>query len=347
VTGLAAALVFLAAFVAVLLLRRDRLAGEAGADPPIVDMPNRNAEGVSGVIDGKFYVTTATVGVSDTWLKSLHVYDPKAGSWKQLANSATPHNGAAGGVIGGKLYVAGGLGLVDGQMRPCGTLEVYDPKQDVWTTRKPMPTAREGCAAAVLNGKLYVLGGHAGTNILSTVESYDPVTDEWADEPPMPTPRGTPGAAVVNGTIYVVGGSTDGYEYAVSVDRWKPGGPWATEVTSVPMPVPAAGIFAAAAGDAIYVAGGSTPRGAVDFLRAYLPDRHWWTTNEAMPEARYQGSGAQVFGGKLYLFGGWSDLPASGNLPARDVFVYDLLKNRWRRSVPAASELRNTQAPGH
>jgi N-acetylneuraminic acid mutarotase len=53
------------------------------------------------------------------------------------------------------------------------TVEAYDPATDTWTTKAPMPTARQGLAAAVVNGSLYAIGGYNGS-YLSTVESYTP-----------------------------------------------------------------------------------------------------------------------------------------------------------------------------
>src|SRR5207244_13605594 len=70
---------------------------------------------------------------------------------------SVPRNHTAGGVIEGKFYVVGGRasdfsGSTD-------ALEVYDPQTDLWSTRPPMPTARSGLAAAVVDNELWVFGG--------------------------------------------------------------------------------------------------------------------------------------------------------------------------------------------
>ena len=47
-----------------------------------------------------------------------------------------------------------------------------------------MPTAREHIAIAVLNEKLYVIGGRwSGKGNLAVVERYDPESDSWARLP--------------------------------------------------------------------------------------------------------------------------------------------------------------------
>jgi len=50
-----------------------------------------------------------------------------------------------------------------------------------------------------------------------------------------------------------------------------------------------------------------------------------------MPEARYNGSGAVVLGGELYVFGGWRSKFGGGDgLPHAEVFVYNAARNSWR-----------------
>lgn len=100
----------------------------------------------------------------------------------------------------------------------------------VWTTKTPMVNPRDNAANAVLNGKIYVLGGApAGISILDSMEMYEPTTDTWTTKAPMPawspfaiTPpwaaygtlpslpayRYSPAAAPVNGLIYLVGGTS-------------------------------------------------------------------------------------------------------------------------------------------
>ena len=74
-----------------------------------------------------------------------------------------------------------------------------------------MPTARQSPAAAVINGKLYVVGGRnsAGAYV-STVEVYDPATNAWSSKTSMPTPRTGLGVIAVNGLLYAVGGTNSG-----------------------------------------------------------------------------------------------------------------------------------------
>ena len=72
-----------------------------------------------------------------------------------------------------------------------------------------MPTARHPAAFAVVDGKLYVVGGRIGEefNNVDLAEVYDPVLDSWTTNlEPRPSKRSGIGAVSLNGAIYVLGG---------------------------------------------------------------------------------------------------------------------------------------------
>ena len=53
-----------------------------------------------------------------------------------------------------------------------------------------MTTARSTVGVAVLNGRLYAVGGRDGSACLSSVECYDPHTNKWTVTCPMIKRRG-------------------------------------------------------------------------------------------------------------------------------------------------------------
>jgi Kelch motif len=61
-------------------------------------------------------------------------------------------------------------------------------------------------AAAVLDNKIYALGGSNNISTLNDVESYDPLANFWTAGPPMPTARQNFAATVLDGALYAVGG---------------------------------------------------------------------------------------------------------------------------------------------
>jgi N-acetylneuraminic acid mutarotase len=155
------------------------------------------------VLGGKIYVAGGLAGL-DNFLSSVEVYDPALDSWSFAAELPEARAYAAGAEAGA-FHVLGGIsssGLT-------GAHEVLDPGGGGWTPAAGMPTARERLAAAVLEGKLYAVGGYstdALPYLLGVVEIYDPLTGAWTEGPPLNTPRSSPALAVVDGRLYVFGG---------------------------------------------------------------------------------------------------------------------------------------------
>jgi N-acetylneuraminic acid mutarotase len=74
-----------------------------------------------------------------------------------------------------------------------------------------MPTERSGIAAAVLDGRIVVVGGEAPSGTFHEVEGYEPKSNGWSSYARMPTARHGLGAATVAGKLYVIsGGPTPG-----------------------------------------------------------------------------------------------------------------------------------------
>ena len=117
-------------------------------------------------------------------------------------------------VLDGKIYAVGGYNRDDGTL---SSVERYDPETNAWEAVAPMATAREYHVMAVLDGKLYAVGG-----TFSSVERYDPRTNAWEEVAPMATARVNPAAAALDGKLYAVGGySGDGSDLS-SVERYDP-----------------------------------------------------------------------------------------------------------------------------
>jgi len=186
------------------------------------DLPQPRAEGVAAAVLGKIYLIGGRVptvaGAShfndhrDT--AAVEVLDPAHGRWRRLPDAPTARNSAASAVIDGRIYVVGGRSAqkqADGTLSQINvsTLEVFDPVRNAWTTRKPMPQARGGLAAAAHRGRLYVFGGEQWVpdqKVFADSWVYDPAKDDWEALPPMPTARHGLGAATLNNRIHVFGG---------------------------------------------------------------------------------------------------------------------------------------------
>ena len=69
------------------------------------------------------------------------------------------------------------------------TVEAYDPKTNSWRQLAKLRQPRRGCAVAVVRDSLYVIGGHDGSQSLSTVEVLDHPNATWRPGPPLTMPR--------------------------------------------------------------------------------------------------------------------------------------------------------------
>jgi Kelch motif len=207
-----------------------------------------------------------------------------------------------GGMVDGLIYVIGGYyaGWDYEVEYGVAAVEAYDPATRTWSTRAPMPTARYGVQAGVVNGILYAVGGFAFANgvasAVATVEAYDPASNTWTTRAPLPQPRSQVGIAVVDGIMYAVGGwgasgaSTEVEAYDPATNAW-------TARASLPTPQPNAGT--AAVGGLIYVAGGNGP-----LLSAYDPATDRWSVLPPTPFPFTTGNCAASHAGRLYVLSG-------------------------------------------
>jgi N-acetylneuraminic acid mutarotase len=224
-------------------------------------------------VGGKLYVIGGFRGNTFTPIGAVRIYDRAAGTWRDGAPMPTPRGALAVAVVEGKIHAIGGNAADGSQLPPnehgaaqednsVATHEVYDPAADSWTRLAPMPTSRNHLGAAVIAGRIHVVGGRTSTTMeLTTHEVYDPASGVWTAGPPVPTGRS--GIAVVahRGQVYVFGGETVGTLLSKTFDeaeRFDPAtGLWQR---LAPMPTARHGLGAASLGAAIYViSGGPQP----------------------------------------------------------------------------------------
>ena len=100
-------------------------------------------------------------------------------------------------------------------------VEFYDPVEDRWHGIRPLYEHRSLHTSAVLNGKLYVIGGRNGMNDTRTdsVLRYDPEEDAWDEGAGMNLAREGHASVVLHGMIYVMGGVGRDGLITASVER--------------------------------------------------------------------------------------------------------------------------------
>ncbi|CAK8689885.1 unnamed protein product [Clavelina lepadiformis] len=147
-------------------------------------------------------------------LSSCESYNPEERKWSSIRNMNIKRSSHSLVSARGLLYALGGrddntcstlMGWgVDS--KTTNTAECYDPRNGKWEYIPPMNTGRFGLTAVVLNNEIYAIGGHDGSNYVSSVEKYNLDTKTWIDVPSMSEKRYGGSACVVDGLIWVFGG---------------------------------------------------------------------------------------------------------------------------------------------
>jgi len=241
--------------------------------------------------------------------------------------------------FGGRfLYVMGGrkVGSV------VSTAEVYEILTNTWTSGTPMPKPVVLAAAAMLGGKIYVLGGAIsdrvdGDNdgVVADVHVFDPQTGAWTEAPPMRTARRSHAAAVVGGQLYVIGGDDDALRDLRCAEAFDPQtGAW-TEVA--PMHELRYATAAAVLDGKIYVTGGfNDGHGALNTVEVYDPQTNTWAMALPMKTAR-NSHGVAVLGGKIYVAGGNDNR----RQPESSVEAFDPRTNSWQEVASMSTPRMN------
>jgi hypothetical protein len=191
----------------------------------------------------------------------------------------------------------------DPYQRATAALYRYDHQNDSYATLASPREATFRHALAILNGKIYRIGGDTGQGETAGVEAYDIATASWGAVAPQPVARTESAAVASNGYIYTVGGDMAGektYRYDPIADAWD-------DAAITDLPAAPIGPVAADLNGRLVVAGG---------LEGPSPGRTWvldlaaptgpWVETTTMPLLRFDAGGAAL-GGSLFSIGGASN----------------------------------------
>lgn len=222
--------------------------------------------------------------------------------------------------------------------------ESNESKAGTWTTASSFGfTPRYGLTSAVINGKIYVIGGRetdsTGDNILSTLEIFDPAANSWS----TPATTGTftsrfwMTSSVVDGKIYVMGGTHDPVLHTLPVNTMEVFDPstnsWSMPATSGKFTA-REGLASAVVGGKIYVIGGNvTGLNGFNTLEVFDPAANTWTTpvtsGTFTPRVFLS---ACVSNNKIYVIGG-DTFGLNGTDTLVGVEVFDPSTNSWSAPV--------------
>ena len=223
--------------------------------------------------------------------------------------------------MNGSVYVLGGY---PASRNTVATVQVYDTAANTWRLTTPLPVPVNHAMPAVVNEKLYLIGGQtdAGAAYVNVVQVYDPATQQWQRRANMPTSRSAGAAAVIDGKIYVAGGRPPrGADFAIydpDKDEW----------TTLPnLPTQRNHLAAVEVNGKMYVMGGRFDGGfqsvQADAVEIYDPASSAWTKGAPMLKPR-GGLNAVAAYGCIHVFGGEHATGVHG-----DHDLYNPVTNTW------------------
>lgn len=280
-------------------------------------------------LSGRLHVFGGYVEDFNTNSPHHWVFDPSDSlatpAWVPAAPLPRPRGHLGGAALDGKLYALGGNLLHDPDPTDVPWVDRYDPALDAWTEGTPFPFARSHFESSIVvrDGRLIVIGGRArpsGQESLADVTEYDPVADRWTALPPLPEKRFAPIAALLGKRMLVgLGGRETSIpdNNTLWLERVDP--LW---VPTAESPEPLAEVAGGVIGSRLYLVGGGDP---APTLALDLRSGRW---DPVLTHGLRPGSGdhhgAEVWGGRLYLFGGL-------RRGVGTVQIYDPVTELWRR----------------
>jgi N-acetylneuraminic acid mutarotase len=161
--------------------------------------------------------------------------------------------------LGDRIHIIGGA-IGSDNRRSVDWHLVYDPREDRYSRRQPMPLGRDHAGIVAVAGAIHVIAGrvdtfHTNSNLH---HSYDPRSDAWTFRAPIPTARSGHGCVWYRDRIFCMGGEGTNRVYGQNeaydpaTNRWE---------SYAPMMTPRHGMGAVVIGDAVYVAGGGPQMG--------------------------------------------------------------------------------------
>ena len=113
-------------------------------------------------------------------------FDTIQNKWEEIADMQQERSCAFGVATQGKIFVAGGRGRGNEQLKSC---EVYNVSTNEWQFIGHLNVPRVWGSMVCVNGTLYVLGGTRNDKWGYSVESYDPTMNEWTQKTSIPVDK--------------------------------------------------------------------------------------------------------------------------------------------------------------
>ncbi|XP_015598236.1 actin-binding protein IPP [Cephus cinctus] len=207
------------------------------------------------------------------------------------------------------------------------SIEKYDTFTGEWSEVAPIGIGRVLPGVALLDGKVYVVGGELESCIIANGECYDPRENVWTPIACMVEPRCEFGLCALDDSLYAFGGWV-GEDIGGSIETYDPiTNSWTLDGE---LPEPRFSMGVVAYEGLIYVVGGCThnSRHRQDVM-SYNPVTREWSYLAPMLTPRSQ-MGITILDGYIYVVGGMN----KNQEVLTSVERYSFDKNKWSKVAP-------------
>jgi len=212
--------------------------------------------------------------------------------------------------------------------KPNKVFEVYDDFKNYAFTKLPdLPRGMADLTSAILNGKIYLIGGYgtSDTEALDTVYVFDPSTQTYTQVASLNYARWGAIAVAYNGKIYVFGGIDGSKNPVPYVEVYDPNtDTWTVLNNTLPSELQGQGQMAVTDGQYIYIYYDR-------YLYRYDPSTDSYTLLDDNPPVYVARWGAMaLYNNKIYILCG-----SNPSEYLNEVMWYDLSTGTWHTGTPA------------
>lgn len=291
---------YLAVIVATLAV-----SGCAGGAPSAwqhgADAPEGRTEVAAAAVGGRIVVAGGLTSDGRASPRA-DLFDTVGNRWSRLPDLPIAVHHAMVASDGRRVYVIGGYATLTALTGASRRVFAIRPGDSTWSELPLLPVSRAAGGAAVVAGRLYVVGGTFGAKPRLARRSFvfDLRTHRWTAFPGVPQPREHLGAAAQGDRIYVLGGRTAATRFA-RADAWDVSeGRW---VRVRDMPTARGGTSATTRSGRLVSIGGESAAGTNREVEEFDPRTGRWRQLTPLPQGRH-GVGVATVGRRLYVLMG-------------------------------------------
>ncbi|MDC0920975.1 immunoglobulin domain-containing protein [Opitutales bacterium] len=243
--------------------------------------------------------------------------EPKTLVWEEKAPVSVARYAFDGvEVLNGKIYFLGGYNGSN-----VNTVERYDPLHNSWETLNSISLTLSGFGSAILNDRIWLIGGWDLSNNFQTVNVIDPTNLTLTNGLSLPLSLRASTAISIDDKIFLIGGyanqTSDSvlcYDSISNSWNFKSSMPTARYNTKLVL-------FE----NKIWAIGGKTLESSIfhTTVESYDYVSNSWQTEASLNTPRYSPT-AWVANGKIYVAGG-----SNGSNSLQSIELYDPLKKQW------------------